>query len=91
MTTYQKPAGMNLPAGQQPGREVKVAAVKLRKDMVEAHVWKCCLNCMDWRSIDRIEADGTQKKVEFCGRYNVAPPPLVIVTGCVDYEQDIPF
>lgn len=90
-TTRITHAGLNLDAGEQPSREVKEAVIQMRKAIVRAHEWKCCLNCMEWREETHTDATGAVTKRQFCGRYNAVPPPIVIVTGCVEYEQDIPF
>jgi hypothetical protein len=80
-----------LPSGVKPAENVKEAAVQLRRDMVTAHVWPCCLNCMHWDKVTRFDASGPTQVTMECGRYKTTPPPEVIVVGCRDYEQDIPF
>jgi len=42
--------------------------------------WQCCLNCINW-----------DKKKEECGLFNAEPPLAVIIVGCIEYEDDIPF
>lgn len=53
---------------------------------IRVHAWQCCLNCLNWNG-DTANANG----LAGCGKFQAMPPPGIIVTGCRDYENDIPF
>lgn len=50
---------------------------KLQEMLVVKEIWRTCLNCIHWR--------------EGCILFNAMPPPAIIVHGCKDHENDIPF
>ena len=47
--------------------------------MLEAGLFKSCLNCWQWK-----------EKEEICGKYSRRPPAKIIVSGCPEHE-DLPF
>lgn len=47
---------------------------------VRVGMWKTCLNCIEW-----------DKASEGCGKFRAVPPPHIIVSGCPDHDDDIPF
>jgi len=51
---------------------------KFQNTLLNRAIWRSCLNCDNW--------DGSQ-----CGKWRMMPPPHVIVNGCKDWEDDIPF
>jgi len=53
--------------------------IKLQDKMVAAYVWQTCLNCSNFL------------KDETCDLFKARPPAYIIVSGCKEYEQDIPF
>ena len=54
-------------------------AIKKHQDLLmRTHTWRTCLNCDNW----------SQNK---CIKFKAVPPPHVIVNGCKDWEDDIPF
>jgi len=50
--------------------------------LIKAAIWRTCLNCDNWR---------LTKLGNLCALYNVLPPPSVIVHGCQEHIDDIPF
>lgn len=43
-------------------------------------VWRSCLGCINFN-----------KRDESCMMFKARPPAHIIVNGCRDYDQDIPF
>ncbi|QDB70841.1 hypothetical protein [Pseudomonas virus PBPA162] len=66
--------------------EVTQKDISLRNVLVESGHWKCCLNCCEWGA-----PDNNQTLQPLCRKYNMVPPPKVIVLGCVEHMPDIPF
>jgi len=54
--------------------------VKFQKKVIEALVWRSCLNCEDWMNVS-----------EECKRFCTRPPCEVIVYGCSEWIAEIPF
>lgn len=52
----------------------------LQHRFILAGAWQTCLNCVEWSG-------------EVCRKYNVTPPPDVLVVGCEGWfdVNDIPF
>lgn len=48
--------------------------------MDQEKVFRNCTNCEHWRHTE-----------ERCGKWNARPPATVIVTGCDDHSDEIPF
>lgn len=46
----------------------------------KVQAWQCCLNCINWNARD-----------ETCAKFGARPPATIIVHGCRDHENDIPF
>ena len=61
-------------------KEIKEKDIELRSEMVKQHVWQCCLNCVEYNSLE-----------EKCGKYNARPPLKVVIVGCKEYDEDVPF
>lgn len=57
--------------------ELGISFVEL---MVREGWFRSCLNCEFW-----------QDKEEVCRKWKVRPPAKVIVTGCEDHSDEIPF
>jgi hypothetical protein len=53
---------------------------QFQQTLLHKAVWRSCLNCDMFSE--------TQGK---CTKFNALPPPHVIVNGCKDWEDDIPF
>lgn len=66
---------------RQAAREAsnKVVVEQQTQD-IENGKWRCCLNCMYW---DKDKAG--------CSKFKATPPPHIVVHGCVEHEDDIPF
>ena len=60
----------------QNQRELKI---QLQDKMINQYVCQTCLNCSNFN------------KDETCELYKAKPPAYIIVSGCKDYLQDIPF
>lgn len=45
--------------------------------IVDAAIWRCCLNCEFWDAK--------------CKKFDQIPPPKVIVYGCMWWQFEIPF
>lgn len=58
----------------------RAMVIKFQKDVVKMGTWQCCLSCDYW-----------QHKDEFCEKFKARPPADVIVTGCPEFMDDIPF
>jgi len=54
------------------------AKMDFQNMLIDKQAWQCCLNCLNW--------DGSR-----CDMFKAVPPAHIIVTGCKDYERDIPF
>jgi hypothetical protein len=57
---------------------INTAIVEHQTLLVKRGIWRCCVNCDFWDK-------------NRCSKYNAVPPPEVIVHGCRDWEDDIPF
>jgi hypothetical protein len=60
--------------------EVSEARKVVQELIVRTQGWQCCLNCLDW-----------DKANERCDKFNARPPAAIIVVGCKDHTNDIPF
>ncbi|AMW36195.1 hypothetical protein [Xanthomonas phage XAJ2] len=52
----------------------------LQDVLVKTHDWQTCLNCIHWL-----------KRNELCEKFGGRPPADIIVTGCIEHDDDIPF
>lgn len=73
--------------------KAKQVGVEVRAQAVKLGVWPCCLNCEYWIEHSEIHCgDPSKNKREMrCSRYNMQPPPDVIVVGCNQHIPYIPF
>jgi hypothetical protein len=53
--------------------------------MLEQGLYRTCLNCEHW-----IEGPPDNMQ-QICGKYNMRPPTKIIVCGCDDHSDNIPF
>lgn len=61
-----------------------------RLKVVKAGLWRCCLNCEHWCEIvDAVTS--TERQYNHCGKYQQLPPDEIIVLGCPEHVQAIPF
>ena len=87
------------PIGRGTLESKKEFAIRSEIAMVNNFTWQCCLNCDHWtktsraRVLDETRYEGyrLEETGPMCMKYNVLPPPDVIVTGCRDHEDMIPF
>lgn len=63
--------------------------IEFQKNIVEQHAWQTCLNCEEWSDGTK-HGDGNTYPVG-CIKFQAVPPPHVIVYGCKDYQDQIPF
>jgi len=67
--------------------------------MVNNFTWQCCLNCDNWTKSSSKQVSDETKYEGYrledtgpkCMKFDVLPPPEVIVTGCEHHEDMIPF
>lgn len=59
---------------------LKTLSTEITKWMIEVGMFQTCLNCSDWNDRD-----------EICTRFKCRPPAKVIVCGCSEHNDDIPF
>lgn len=85
-----------IPVERKKNREF---VIKSQKALIETYSWECCLNCEEWAktSSKRIE-DPTkysgwreEQTGPKCKKYDMLPPPEVIVNGCEEWVPVIPF
>lgn len=65
----------------------------IAETLVDCGIAKTCLNCDHWNS------DGTYGNPQFfnrnlpegCKKYRALPPPKIIVMGCPDHTDALPF
>lgn len=53
---------------------------KLMDYLIDGGYFRNCVNCSEWKEKEKI-----------CGKFNILPPPDVIVTGCLHHSDIIPF
>ncbi|HEX2243006.1 MAG TPA: hypothetical protein VHK27_07105 [Gammaproteobacteria bacterium] len=57
--------------------------VEIQELTVRHAKWRTCLNCVHWQG-----NEGIPKQ---CELFKAMPPPEVIVHGCREWEDSIPF
>ena len=75
-------------------REVATERMRIQDRLITGQVWQTCLNCIHWHKrteIDMTVNPPTKNEVADCGLFKAMPPPHIIVSGCPDHENDIPF
>lgn len=66
--------------------------IKLQNSLIRSGSIKTCTNCEHWRLVHGMKTLlGKANLDRHCGKYSMVPPPDVIVTGCVEHVEDIPF
>ncbi len=58
--------------------------IKLRNHLVSSGRWRSCLNCEYWVGHAGLVAP-------HCDMFKAMPPPHIIVTGCNEHIDNIPF
>ena len=68
---------------RESDREVTVAKIALEfaEYMRDKGLLRNCINCAHWSGA----------KTEICGLFKMRPPATVIVTGCNEHTDNIPF
>lgn len=62
---------------------------ELRLRVVRAGLWRCCMNCEHWCEVSVVTS--TERVYNHCGKYNMLPPDDILLVGCVEHVQEIPF
>jgi hypothetical protein len=73
---------LKMDIGIPPGDLVQLASDAFHEHLVEAQVFRTCLNCEKY-----------DKQVDICTHYKAKPPAHVIVFSCKTsaYVKDVPF
>lgn len=53
--------------------------IEFQQKLINGEIWQTCLNCLSWNG------------EKGCMMFKAMPPPHIIVSGCKDHENDIPF
>lgn len=61
-------------------QEAAAKREELQRFLVNGGAWQCCLNCEHWTDKDRL-----------CNLFKATPPDIIVVTGCRDHSEIIPF
>ena len=75
-------------------REVAAHRMDLQAKLINTQVWQTCLNCVYWYKrtiINNTVEPPTRTEKQDCRLFKAMPPPHIIVSGCPDHENDIPF
>jgi hypothetical protein len=60
--------------------------IEFQKQLINKQVWRTCLNCEFWHG------EIKSKHQQGCSKFNnVIPPFKVVVSGCAEWEGEIPF
>jgi hypothetical protein len=66
---------------------IRTLANQMVEEWVDLGMFRSCLNCEHWNS-----EDSKVKPPETCAKFGDARPPArIIVTGCPDHSDNIPF
>lgn len=65
--------------------ETQAAIEKHQRRLIDANIWRTCLSCLYWEEIPM------SGRTMICGKFKQTPPPQVIVHGCREWDNDIPF
>jgi hypothetical protein len=60
-------------------------------EWADAGLFRSCLNCSYWEGQKTIPDANGPAHPEGCGKYFMTPPAKVIVAGCEDHTDLIPF
>lgn len=55
-------------------------ALSFTEWLIDNGYFTTCINCEHWKA-----------KEEICGKFNQRPPAKIIVTGCEEHSDNIPF
>lgn len=59
--------------------------VEFQKSEIRNNNWRCCINCF------HVSFESKNHLIATCKLVNIAPPAIVIATGCEQWEDQIPF
>lgn len=59
---------------------IKKLANEVALEWMKQGLYRTCLNCINWND-----------RTELCQKYKSRPPLKVIVTGCEEHDDEIPF
>lgn len=51
---------------------------KFQEELLRRGIWSSCVNCEHWSAT-------------YCTKYNSTPPTDVLVVGCPEWQEVIPF
>lgn len=72
--------------------ETQAAIEKNQRLLVSSGNWRTCLNCEHFTEVTVMSPNERENKTyKHCGLYRAVPPPEVIVHGCKDWQDEIPF
>lgn len=66
--------------------ETQAAIERHQRRLIDANIWRTCLSCINYQS-----GSPTDESAPYCRMYKATQPPQIIVHGCRDWEDDIPF
>lgn len=72
-----------------PSPEAIAKDNELRLRVVHSGLWRCCMNCEHWGEV--VAVTSTERTYSQCGKYDMLPPDEVLIVGCVNHLQSIPF
>lgn len=61
--------------------------IEFQNKIIRSGHWVTCLNCEHFK----VHNDVGNNKDDICGLFKMRPPSHVIVNGCKDHIDDIPF
>lgn len=65
--------------------------ITFQKKIVGFDIWHCCLNCNFWARNEQARNQSKTDPGPVCLRYNVEPPPEVLVVSCENWISNVPF
>lgn len=72
-----------------PSPEAILKDNELRLRVVRAGLWRCCMNCENWCEVPVVTS--MERVYNQCSKYNMLPPDEILMVGCVEHVQEIPF
>jgi hypothetical protein len=77
----------------------KMFTIRSQVAMINSYSWQCCLNCDYWAKSSSKQVLDETKYAGYrmedtgpkCMKFDILPPPEVIVVGCEHHEDSIPF
>lgn len=66
-------------------RAIAVQRIKMQEVMIKRDLWQSCMGC------DNYTKENGAPTPFYCTVHHAVPPPNIVVSGCPDYQMDIPF